>query len=83
MKSAIRMLLMLLVVLLVTAVGTVGLETEIWRHPITNLGENGTAYRQRLTVHRLDDVLTARIHLASPGANCPIAVWVYPSAPTS
>ncbi|UCE31038.1 MAG: CHRD domain-containing protein [Burkholderiales bacterium] len=41
----------------------------------------GTAIQYRLIVANIEDVRMSHIHLAPAGANGPIVVWLYPSAP--
>jgi hypothetical protein len=58
-----------------------GVTTEAWGHAVFNLSDDGTVLRYRLIVHNLYDVSMAHIHVAPPGENGPVAVWLYPSAP--
>jgi hypothetical protein len=58
-----------------------GVETDAWGHAVFNLSKNGAELRYRVLVHDLEDTLMAHIHLAPPGANGQIVVWLYPDAP--
>jgi hypothetical protein len=42
---------------------------------------DGATIRYRLEVSRIVDVQMAHIHVAPPGQNGPVVVWLYPSAP--
>lgn len=42
---------------------------------------DGNSIRYRLEVSRLVNVQMAHIHVAPPGQNGPVVVWLYPSAP--
>ncbi|MDR5684326.1 MAG: CHRD domain-containing protein [Armatimonadota bacterium] len=42
---------------------------------------DGNSIRYELTVNNLNNVQMGHIHLAAPGANGPIVVWLYPPAP--
>jgi hypothetical protein len=41
----------------------------------------GAAVRYRLSVFDITDVMMAHIHIAPPGQNGPVVVWLYPAAP--
>ncbi|MDQ7820360.1 MAG: CHRD domain-containing protein [Armatimonadota bacterium] len=41
----------------------------------------GAAVRYRLSVFETTDVMMAHIHIAPPGQNGPVVVWLYPAAP--
>ena len=45
------------------------------------LSHDGTELRYRLIVANIEDVTMAHIHIAPPGANGPVVVWLYPDAP--
>jgi len=42
---------------------------------------DGSSVRYRLEVSRLVNLQMAHIHVAPPGQNGPVVVWLYPSAP--
>jgi hypothetical protein len=46
---------------------------------IFKLSKDGTELHYKLIVANIDEVFMAHIHLAAPGVNGPIAVWLYPS----
>jgi hypothetical protein len=46
---------------------------------IFKLSKDGTELHYKLIVANIDEVFMAHIHLAVPGMNGPIAVWLYPS----
>jgi hypothetical protein len=48
---------------------------------ILHLSADGTALSYKLVVANIHDVTMAHIHLAPPGANGPVAAWLYPSGP--
>lgn len=48
---------------------------------IFNVNPNGQSIGYRLIATGIDNVTQAHIHLAPPGANGPVVVWLYPSAP--
>lgn len=48
---------------------------------VFQLNRERTQLRFRLIVANLNDVTMAHIHLAPAGANGPVVVWLYPSAP--
>jgi hypothetical protein len=45
------------------------------------LSDNGSELSFRLNINNTDNVQMAHIHLAAKGANGPVVVWLYPSAP--
>lgn len=46
-----------------------------------HLNKAGTELHYRVHVANIDNVLMAHIHVAPPGVNGPIVVWLYPPAP--
>ena len=56
-------------------------ETNATGQAIFNLRNNGTELHYKLIVANIEDVFMSHIHLAPAGANGPVVVWLYPSAP--
>ncbi len=56
-------------------------ETRARGQTVLQLSWDGTELSYRLSVANLFDVTQAHIHLAQPGANGPVVVWLYPSGP--
>lgn len=50
---------------------------------ILHLSKDGDSLEYKLIVANIEDVFMSHIHLAPPGSNGPIVVWLYPSAPPS
>jgi hypothetical protein len=50
---------------------------------IFQLSKDGTELRYKLIVANIQNVTQAHIHRAPAGANGPVIVWLYPSAPPS
>jgi len=48
---------------------------------VFKLSEDGSSIDYSLSVANLHDVLQAHIHVAPPGVNGPVVVFLYPSAP--
>lgn len=48
---------------------------------VFHVSKRGTELSYRLNVANIDDVMMAHIHLAEPGVNGDVVVWLYPSAP--
>jgi len=46
---------------------------------IFHLSKDGTALEYKLIAANIDNVFMAHIHMATPGVNGPIVVWLYPS----
>jgi hypothetical protein len=46
---------------------------------IFHLSDDGSALEYKLIAANIDNVFMAHIHLAPPGVNGPIVVWLYPS----
>ena len=50
---------------------------------IFHLSDDGTALEYKLIGSNIENAFMAHIHMATPGVNGPIVVWLYPStAPT-
>jgi hypothetical protein len=67
-----------------TAAEEVAVEPVVSRaqgQAIFQLSKDGTELRYKLIVANIQNVRMAHIHLAPRGANGPIVVWLYPSAP--
>ena len=45
------------------------------------LSADGTEMTYRLNVANIENLLMAHIHIAAPGSNGPVAVWLYPDGP--
>jgi len=50
---------------------------------VFKLSKDGTELSYKLLVANLENILQAHIHIAVEGANGPVVVWLYPSAPPS
>jgi hypothetical protein len=48
---------------------------------IFNLKNNGTELHYKLIVANIENVHMSHIHIAAPGTNGPVAVWLYPPGP--
>jgi hypothetical protein len=48
---------------------------------IFHLRNNGTELHYKLIAANIENITMCHIHLAPAGANGPVAVWLYPSAP--
>jgi CHRD domain len=53
--------------------------TDATGNAIFTLARDGRSIAYVLTARNLDNVIMAHIHLAPPGVNGPIVVWLYPS----
>jgi hypothetical protein len=56
-------------------------ETRAQGQATFQLSADGSELSYRLIVANIEDVTQAHIHLAPAGANGPVVVWLYPSAP--
>jgi CHRD domain len=56
-------------------------ESQAQGQAIFRLSEDGTELQYKLIVANIENVLQSHIHMAAPGVNGGIVVWLYPSAP--
>jgi CHRD domain-containing protein len=54
-------------------------ESNARGNAIFHLNDAGTELEYKLIVANIDNVFQAHIHIAQPGVNGPIVVWLYPS----
>ena len=54
-------------------------DTNAQAQAIFHLSRDGTALEYKLIASNIENVFMAHIHINRPGANGPIAVWLYPS----
>ena len=55
------------------------IDTNAQGQAIFQLSEDGSELSYTLVVANIENVFQAHIHIGPPGANGPIAVWLYPS----
>jgi len=59
-------------------------ESDAHGNSVFQFADDGSQVKYTLVVNGLDDTFMAHIHVAAePGANGPIVLWLYPSAPPS
>ena len=56
-------------------------ETRAQGQAVFQLSRDGLGLRYKLVVANIENVTMAHIHLAPPGVNGPVVLWLYPSAP--
>lgn len=56
-------------------------DTNAQGQALFKMSKDGESIRYKLIVANIEDVLMAHIHLAPPGSNGAIVVWLYPSGP--
>jgi hypothetical protein len=56
-------------------------ETRAQGQAVFQLSNDGLGLRYKLVVANIANVTMAHIHLAPPGVNGPVVLWLYPSAP--
>jgi hypothetical protein len=61
--------------------GTVGSGSQGTGVAVFQLSADGTSLSYRLNAANIENVTQAHIHLAPPGTNGGVVVWLYPSAP--
>lgn len=54
-------------------------DTQGQAQAIFHLSKDGSSLEYKLIASNIDNVFMAHIHMASPGVNGPIVVWLYPS----
>lgn len=56
-------------------------DTRAQGQAVFQLSADGTRLSYRLMVANIENVTQAHIHLAPPGVNGPVVLWLYPSGP--
>jgi hypothetical protein len=54
-------------------------ETHATGNAVYKIAKDGNSIDFKLIVANIDNVIMAHIHIGPPGANGPVAVWLYPS----
>jgi hypothetical protein len=56
-------------------------DTNAQGQAIFHVSKDGTSISYRLIAANIENVLMAHIHVAPPGVNGPVVVWLYPEGP--